>query len=110
MSRLHRLNRLISASRKRFIVDFARQQSDYYYDLTEEGSNMKVPINQKYMLTINEASEYFGIGEKVLRKFAADHQEISIRYGNRWRIIREKMEDYLVRTGLGEEGTKRDIV
>ena len=70
---------------------------------------MKVPINQKFMLTITEASEYFGIGEKVLRKFAVDHQEISIRYGNRWRIIREKMEDYLVRFGLGEEGMKRDI-
>ena len=42
---------------------------------------MKVPINQKFMLTITEASEYFGIGERVLRKFAADHQEISIRYG-----------------------------
>ena len=79
MLRLHRLSRLISASRKRFIVDFAWQQSDYYYDLTEGGSNMKVPINQKYMLTITEASEYFGIGEKVLRKFAANHQEISIR-------------------------------
>ena len=51
---------------------------------------MKVPINQKFMLTITEASEYFGIGEKVLRKFAVDHQEISIRYGNRWRIIRKK--------------------
>ena len=70
MSRLHRLRRLISASQKRFIVDFVRQQSDYYYDLTEEGSNMKVPINQKYMLTIAEASEYFGIGEKVLMYFA----------------------------------------
>lgn len=29
---------------------------------------MKVPINQKFMLTITEASEYFGMGEKVLRK------------------------------------------
>ena len=70
---------------------------------------MKVPINQKFMLTITEASEYFGMGEKVLRKFAVDHQEISIRYGNRWRIIREKMEDYLVRVGFGEEGMKREI-
>ena len=69
---------------------------------------MKVPINQKFMLTITEASEYFGIGEKVLRKFAADHQEISIRYGNRWRIIRGKMEDYLVRVDLSETG-KREI-
>ena len=51
---------------------------------------MKVPINQKYMLTITGAAEYFGMGTKVLRKFAADHQEVSIRYGKRWRIIREK--------------------
>ena len=42
---------------------------------------MKVPINQKYMLTITEAAEYFGMGTKVLRKFVADHQEVSIRYG-----------------------------
>ena len=69
---------------------------------------MKVPINQKYMLTITEASEYFGIGVKALRRLAAEHQEISIRYGNRWRIIREKTEDYLARFGLGEEDTKRE--
>ena len=73
---------------------------------------MKVPISQKYMLTITEAAEYeyFGMGTKVLRKFAADHQEVSIRYGKRWRIIREKMEDYVARVGLGEEGTKREIL
>ena len=39
---------------------------------------MKVPINQKFMLTITEAAEYFGMGVKVLRKFAADHQEVCI--------------------------------
>ena len=71
---------------------------------------MKVPINQKFMLTITEAAEYFGMGTKVLRKFAADHQEVSIRYGKRWKIIREKMEDYVARVGLGEEGTKREIL
>ena len=68
---------------------------------------MKEPINQKFMLTITEAAEYFGMGVKVLRKFAADHQEVSIRYGKRWRIIREKMEDYLARVGLGEKCGKR---
>ena len=69
---------------------------------------MKVPINQKFMLTITEVSEYFDIGEKVLRKFAADYQEISILYGNRWRIIRAKMEDYPARVDLSETG-KREI-
>ena len=68
---------------------------------------MKVPINQRYMLTITDASEYFGMGKRRLRRLAADHQEISIRYGNRRMIIREKMEDYLARVGL-EEGTKRE--
>ena len=42
MSRLHRLSRLISASQKRFIVDFVRQQSDYYYDSAGGGSNIKL--------------------------------------------------------------------
>jgi len=76
---------------------------------------MKVPINQKFMLTIIEASEYFGIGEKVLRIFAADHQEISIRYGNRWRIIRAKTEFYSRREqnrpgSLSDQGIMCEVV
>ena len=58
--RPYRLSRLISSSRTRFIVDFVRQQNDYYYDSMEEEYSMKVPINQKYMLTITEAAKYFG--------------------------------------------------
>ena len=49
MFRLYQLSRLISASRIRFIVDFVRQQSDYYYDSIEEEQSMKVPINQKFI-------------------------------------------------------------
>ena len=44
-----------------------------------------------FMLTITEAAEYFGMGTKVLRKFAADHQEVSIRYGKRWRIMWQEL-------------------
>ena len=63
---------------------------------------MKVPINQKYMLTITEAYEYFGIGRKIVRRFVAEHPELAIHNGNRWLIFREEMENYLKRYGLGK--------
>lgn len=34
----------------------------------------KVPIWEKYTLTIGEASEYFNIGESKLRKFLSEQQ------------------------------------
>ena len=34
---------------------------------------MKVPVHQKYTLTVTEASGYFGIGEKWLREYAKTH-------------------------------------
>lgn len=34
----------------------------------------KVPIWEKYMLTIGEASEYFNIGESKLRRFLSEQQ------------------------------------
>ena len=33
-----------------------------------EGSEKKVPLWEKYILTIQEAAEYFHIGEKKLKK------------------------------------------
>ena len=65
--RLYRLSRLISARRIRFIVDYVWQQNDYYYDSMEEEYSMKVPINQKYMLTITEAAKYFGKVRRLIR-------------------------------------------
>ena len=63
---------------------------------------MKVPINQKYMLTITEAYEYFGIGRKIVRRFVAEHPELAIHNGNRWLIFREEMENHLKHYGLGK--------
>lgn len=34
----------------------------------------KVPIWEKYMLTIGEVSEYFNIGESKLRRFLSEQQ------------------------------------
>ena len=33
----------------------------------------QVPIKDKFCLTIDEASEYFGIGEKKLRKIVTEN-------------------------------------
>ena len=34
----------------------------------------KVPVCEKYMLTISEASDYFNIGESKLRRFLSEHE------------------------------------
>ena len=53
-----------------------------------------VPIWEKYTLTIEEASKYFRIGEKKLRKIAEENQTASwvIMNGNRVQIKRKQFE------------------
>ncbi len=59
-------------------------------------SNEIVPVSQKYMLTINEASVYFNIGIKKLRRIAEEYAgDISIRSGSKYLIIRTKFEQFL---------------
>ncbi len=36
-----------------------------------------VPINQKYLLTVSESAEYFGIGIKGIRKIILDYPRIN---------------------------------
>ena len=57
-------------------------------------NNTDVPIWEKYTLTIEEASKYFRIGEKKLRKIAEENQTASwvIMNGNRVLIKRKQFE------------------
>ena len=57
-------------------------------------NNTDVPIWEKYTLTIEEASKYFRIGEKKLRKIAEENQSASwvIMNGNRVQIKRKQFE------------------
>ena len=57
-------------------------------------NNTDVPIWEKYTLTIEEASKYFRIGEKKLRKIAEENQTASwvIMNGNRVQIRRKQFE------------------
>lgn len=54
----------------------------------------KVPIWEKYTLTIEEASEYFRIGENKLRRYAEENKDANwiLLNGNRIQIKRKQFE------------------
>ena len=56
----------------------------------------RIPINEKYSLTIQEASEYFSIGVKKMRSLAEENVgRFSVFSGTRYLILREKFETFL---------------
>ncbi len=56
-----------------------------------------VPVWYKYALTIAEASQYFGIGEKKIRQMVQENAtaDFVIQNGVKILIKRKKFEDYL---------------
>lgn len=63
-----------------------------------------IPISEKYMLTIKEASEYFNIGIKNMRKMAEQNTGFyAVFLGNRYLIVRKKFEEYMDSLTMGEE-------
>ncbi len=59
----------------------------------------EIPINEKYALTLVEASRYYSIGVKRLRQIAEEHLgEFAIFNGNKYLIIRERFEQFLTQT------------
>ena len=60
-------------------------------------ARMKLPWWQKYTLTLNEASEYFGIGYKKLSAFVQQHADADfvLWNGNRAQIKREQFQKYM---------------
>ena len=47
-------------------------------------NNTDVPIWEKYTLTIEEASKYFRIGEKKLRKLRSEERRVGKECRSRW--------------------------
>ena len=55
-----------------------------------------IPVSEKYMLTMREASEYFNIGIKKMRRLAEDNiGRFAVYSGNRYLIIRTKFEKFI---------------
>ncbi len=56
----------------------------------------QVPICEKYLLTIKEASVYFNLGQKKLYSLADENLgRFAINNGNRVLIIRTKFEKFI---------------
>ena len=58
-------------------------------------------ISDKYALTIHEASDYFGIGERKLYMLAAEHADsgdFAFMKGRHYMIIREEFQKFLLET------------
>jgi len=63
----------------------------------EETKKINIPIWEKYMLSIDEAAEYFRIGIHKLRNFANDNPDADwlLWSGNRALIKRKKFEKFI---------------
>lgn len=61
---------------------------------------METKPSEKYLLTIEEAAAYFGIGQKKLRKLAEEHShaDFVLKNGANTKIKRKKFEQFLDRT------------
>lgn len=66
----------------------------------EEKERQELPLNQRFTLTLKEASLYFHIGEKKLRQLANEHTEekFLVFNGRKVLIIREQFEKFLCET------------
>ena len=65
-------------------------------EAVEDKRNVIVPIHEKYLLTMKEASAYFNIGVKRLRRLAENNMDaFGVYNGNRYMIIRHKFEKFL---------------
>lgn len=62
-----------------------------------DNNEISVPIWEKYTLSIEEAAEYFKIGENKLRNLANDYKDAAwlLWNGNRAQIKRKKFENYI---------------
>lgn len=61
-----------------------------------------VPIWKKYLLSVEEAVQYFGVGEKKIRTLIAENYNtencFTVQIGNKSLIHRQKFENFLDQT------------
>ena len=61
--------------------------------------NYETPIFEKYSLSIEQAADYFGIGQKKLRQIVADHEgaDFILYNGNRVQIKRKNSSHFWIK-------------
>lgn len=62
----------------------------------------KIPLWEQYTLTIEEAAEYFRIGENKLRRIVSENRDADFIFqnGNRVQIKRKLFEKYIDKCAL----------
>lgn len=75
------------------------QQKNYSLEMMRLIEN-KIPVWKKFALTVNESAEYFGIGDKKLRKIIQDNSDSDfiLQNGSKTLIKRMKFEEFLNNT------------
>ena len=68
--------------------------------MKHDEKKISVPLWEKYALTVSQATEYFGIGDRKLRKIIEDHEDANfiLMNGDRTLIKRKLFEDFLNRS------------
>lgn len=70
--------------------------------MESSNSTILVPIWERFLLTVKEASLYFNIGENKLHKIVNDYIDSDYKFvvqnGSRAMINRKKFEDFLNNT------------
>lgn len=75
------------------------EPADQVVSVREKHEPDRVPLGEKYALTIKEAAVYFNIGNKKLRRLAEENLgRFAVESGNRYLIIRPKFEQFLDRS------------
>ena len=55
----------------------------------------KISLSEKYLLSVPEASEYFGVGIKRMRRIAEGNEgNFTLEIGEKYLVIRHKLEEW----------------
>ena len=82
---------------KNQLTNGGNSMSDPITVIKPENAVTKIPFNERYTLSLNEAGQYFHIGVKRLRRLAeCNIGNFSVRCGNRYLIVRPKFEEFLI--------------
>lgn len=97
------LRKFVSKIMRSCDKNFAQLQEVFIIDNIEAKMKGKmVPIWEKYMLTVDEAVQYFGIGEKKIRMLISENTDtdycFTVQVGNKSLINRHKFEEFLNQT------------
>ena len=79
------------------IINVLRNWNENGKDGLQTMKEIMIPIWERYALTVNEAAEYYHIGESKLRRIAEENPDADfiIMNGNRVLFKRQKFDNFL---------------